>query len=45
MATIEKYQAESAAPNMTGAEAKIISAARQIKAVKPELPVLFYLNR
>jgi hypothetical protein len=44
MATIEKMQSRAATPKSQHAEAKIISAARQLKQAAPTLPVLFYLN-
>eukprot|EP01050_Picozoa_sp_SAG11_P028392 SAG11_NODE_7569_length_1122_cov_0.881438_1_plen_296_part_01 len=44
MATIEKMQAQGASPTGQHAEAKIIAAARQLKAASPALPVIFYLN-
>lgn len=44
MATIEKMQAQGASPKSQQAEAKIVAAARQLKAASPTLPVIFYLN-
>ena len=44
LATIEKMQAQAASPASQHAEAKIIAAARQLKAASPTLPVIFYLN-
>lgn len=42
--TIEKFMSSAVAPVGTGAEAKIVAAARQIKQASPSAKVMFYLN-
>ena len=44
LATIEKFQAQQVSPKGTGAEAKIVAAAKQIKERNSTVKVLFYLN-
>ena len=39
---LEKYQCLFCAPNQTGGEEKVLAAARQIRAVNPGAPILFY---
>lgn len=39
---IEKYMCLECAPNSTGAEEKVLAAAKQIRAANPGAPIIFY---